>query len=50
MASLPKPLAQSFYTGRRLNFKVPDYLQLAGLIWITSLVTKAGADLYQWEK
>jgi hypothetical protein len=43
-------LPVTLFAGQRLNFKMPDYLHLAGLIWITSLVTKAGADLYQWKK
>ena len=46
LAALPLTL----FAGKYMNFKVPNYLHLAGLIWITSQITKAGADLYKWKK
>lgn len=42
-------LPVTLFAGHRLHFKVPDYLHLAGLIWITSQITKAGADFYKWK-
>ncbi len=43
-------LPVTLFVAQRLNFKVPNYLHLAGLIWITSQITKAGTDLYKWKK